>query len=90
VVLDLWRGALDQPLDLEAANPKTTLQEWALSLKKPLPTYCVMSREGPAHAPVFQIAVSVEGFAPAIGEGKSRQAAEKLAAQALLAREAGR
>jgi ribonuclease-3 len=59
-------------------------------LKKPLPTYSVVSREGPAHAPVFQIAVSVEGFEPALGEGKSRQAAEKLAAQALLAREAGR
>ncbi|HVY33620.1 MAG TPA: ribonuclease III [Caulobacteraceae bacterium] len=90
VVLDLWREALDQPLDLEAANPKTTLQEWALSLKKPLPTYAIVSREGPAHAPVFQIEVTVEGFAPAGGQGKSRQAAEKLAAQALLAREAGR
>ena len=90
VVLDLWGEALDQPLDLEAANPKTTLQEWALSLKKPLPTYAIVSREGPAHAPVFQIEVTVEGFAPAGGQGKSRQAAEKLAAQALLAREAGR
>jgi ribonuclease-3 len=90
VVLALWQGALDQPLDLEAANPKTTLQEWALSLKKPLPTYSVISQEGPAHAPLFRIQVVVEGFAPASGEGKSRQAAEKRAAQALLAREAGR
>ena len=90
VVLALWGEALDQPLDLEAANPKTTLQEWALSLKKPLPAYAIVSREGPPHAPVFQIEVTVEGFAPAVGQGKSRQAAEKLAAQALLAREAGR
>lgn len=90
VVLDLWRDALDQPLDLDAANPKTTLQEWALSLKKPLPKYSVVSREGPDHAPVFRIEVTVEGFEPALGEGRSRQAAEKLAAQALLQREAGR
>jgi ribonuclease-3 len=90
VVLELWRAALDEPLDLDAANPKTTLQEWALSLKKPLPTYSLVSRQGPDHAPLFRIEVSVDGFEPAAGEGRSRQAAEKLAAQALLQREAGR
>ena len=88
VILDLWAHALDRPLDLEAANPKTTLQEWALGLKKPLPVYSVISREGPDHAPVFLIGVSVEGFEPAQGQGRSRQAAEKIAAQALLDREA--
>jgi ribonuclease-3 len=87
VVLDLWREALDAPLDLEAANPKTTLQEWALARKKPLPQYSILSREGPDHAPVFRIAVTVEGVAPAMGEGRSRQAAEKRAAEALLHRE---
>jgi ribonuclease-3 len=90
LVLALWRGALDQPLDLDAANPKTTLQEWALARKKPLPQYSIVSREGPDHAPVFRIEVMVEGLAPAAGEGRSRQAAEKRAAQALLQREAGR
>jgi ribonuclease-3 len=90
VVLDLWREALDAPLDLDAANPKTTLQEWALAQKKPLPKYSILSREGPDHAPLFRIQVEVEGVAPAHGEGRSRQAAEKLAAQALLQREAGR
>jgi ribonuclease-3 len=88
VVLDLWAQALDQPLDLDAANPKTALQEWALSLKKPLPSYTVISREGPDHAPVFRIEVTVEGFEPAVGQGRSRQAAEKEAAQAMLKREA--
>ncbi len=89
-VLDLWASALDKPLDLEAANPKTTLQEWALSLKRSLPSYRVVSREGPDHAPVFQIEVRVEGFEPAVGEGRSRQAGEKSAAQILLLRETGR
>lgn len=90
VALDLWREALEAPLDLEAANPKTTLQEWALAQKKPLPQYTVVSRSGPDHAPVFRIEVTVDGYPPAAGEGRSRQAAEKRAAEALLAREAGR
>jgi ribonuclease-3 len=88
VVLQLWEGELAKPVDLQAVNPKTTLQEWALSLKRPLPTYAVVSRKGPDHAPVFVIEVTVEGFAPAAGEGRSRQLAEKAAAQALLQREA--
>ena len=88
VILDLWAQALDRPLDLEAVNPKTTLQEWALGQKKPLPAYDMVSREGPDHAPVFCISVSVEGYEPAQGQGRSRQAAEKVAAQALLEREA--
>ncbi|HUO21486.1 MAG TPA: ribonuclease III [Caulobacteraceae bacterium] len=89
VALDLWATALEQPLDLEAANPKTTLQEWALARRKPLPKYSIVSREGPDHAPVFRIEVTVDGLAPATGEGRSRQAAEKRAAEAFLQREAG-
>jgi ribonuclease-3 len=89
-VLDLWTEILDRPLDLEAANPKTTLQEWALSLKRPLPKYAIVSREGPDHAPTFAVEVAVDGFDPATAKGRSRQEAEKLAAQALLDREATR
>jgi ribonuclease-3 len=88
VVVDLWAELLDRPVDLNAANPKTTLQEWALSLKRPLPTYRILSREGPDHAPTFCVEALVEGFEPATGQGRSRQDAEKLAAQALLQREA--
>jgi len=71
-------------------DPKTTLQEWALSLKRPLPKYAIVSREGPDHAPTFAVEVAVEGFAPALSKGRSRQEAEKLAAQALLDRETTR
>ena len=77
-------AALGEP---RPKDPKTALQEWVQGGGRPLPLYAVVSREGPDHAPRFQVEVRVEGLAPAVGEGASRQAAEKSAAQALLDRE---
>lgn len=79
-----WAEAFE---DLDAPrtkDPKTRLQEWAQGLGLPLPAYEVVSRDGPAHAPVFTVAVRVQGFGEERGEGGSRQAAEKTAAQAML------
>jgi ribonuclease-3 len=67
---------------------KLALQQWAQKAGKPIPAYTVISREGPDHAPMFTVQVQVEGVAPAVGVGSSRQAAEKSAAQALWDREA--
>jgi len=39
------------------------------------------------HAPVFTVEAVVEGYQPAQASGRSRQEAEKAAAQALLKRE---
>jgi len=87
VVLRLWADALARPFIGVVANAKSELQEWAASLQRPLPRYRVISREGPDHAPTFRVEVQVEGFEPASALGKSRQEAEKSAAQALLHRE---
>jgi ribonuclease-3 len=87
VVLHLWRDALSKPIDLVATNPKTALQEWAHAAGHPLPAYAVLEQVGPPHAPVFTVEVTVEGHAPAQAKGRSRQDAEKAAAQALLHRE---
>ena len=65
-------------------DPKTQLQEWAQGLGLPLPAYQIVASEGPPHAPVFTIEVRVQGFAAERGEGGSRQAAEKAAAQTML------
>ena len=51
------------------------------------PTYAVVERTGPDHAPRFRIAVQVEGLEPGVGEGTSKRIAEQAAAQALMARE---
>lgn len=66
-------------------DPKTALQEWAQARGLPLPVYELADREGPDHAPVFRISVTVEGYPPAIASGSSRRKAEKEAAEMLLA-----
>lgn len=86
-VLRLWAEPLSKPIDLVATNPKTALQVWAQGAGHPLPSYVVLEKVGPAHAPRFTVEVCVEGHAPERAQGRSRQEAEKAAAQALLQRE---
>ena len=66
------------------ADPKSRLQEWALKRRRGMPSYIVIDRQGPDHAPRFTIEASVRGEPPAIGEGLSKQEAEKAAALKLL------
>jgi ribonuclease-3 len=87
VVLALWAELLERPIDFTAANPKTALQEWAQGQGRPLPRYEVIAREGPDHAPRFTVLAVVEGYEPERATGRSRQEAEKAAAQQLLKRE---
>jgi ribonuclease-3 len=68
-------------------DPKTALQEWAQGLGKTTPTYAVLERAGPDHAPRFCVAARIEGLAEAVGRGGSKRAAEQSAALALLTRE---
>ncbi len=87
VIAGLWREDFEGADTARAKDVKTRLQEWAQSRGRPLPAYSVVSRSGPEHAPHFTVEVSVKGVEPASGQGPSRQAAEKAAAAALLARE---
>lgn len=66
------------------ADPKSGLQEYAQGKGLPLPTYRVMERSGPAHAPSFIIEVSVRGYEAVSASGASKREAEKAAAQILL------
>jgi ribonuclease III len=77
---------LDEP---RAKDAKTQLQEWAQGMGKPLPEYEIVKRTGPAHAPCFTVEVRVEGVGAERGEGSSRQAAEKAAAQQMLIKREG-
>jgi ribonuclease-3 len=68
-------------------DPKTTLQEWAQARALPAPTYRERARSGPDHAPVFLVAVHVEGHAEIEAKGSSKRIAEQAAAAAFIARE---
>lgn len=65
---------------------KTKLQEWALGRGLPLPAYDVVSQDGPPHAPVFDVAVRVDGYGSATGRGPSKKVAEQGAAAAMLSK----
>ena len=67
-------------------NPKSELQEWA-ARRNVVPRYDLSERSGPDHRPVFTITVSLDGFEPAVGEGTSKQAAERAAAEVFIKRE---
>jgi ribonuclease-3 len=65
-------------------DAKTALQEWAQGRGLPLPAYRVIESSGPAHAPFFKMAVRVQGYPEAVGEGRTKRLATQAAATALL------
>ncbi len=83
VILDLWSEDV-QTMDRPPRDSKTALQEWAQARSLSLPVYTLISREGPDHAPLFEIEVRVEGHPPTRCRGASRRKAEKEAAAMLL------
>jgi ribonuclease-3 len=86
IFLDIWSGEFQALSGPRPKDPKTQLQEWAQGRGRPVPAYAVVHRDGPEHAPVFTVEVTVEGYGCAQGQGSSRQTAEKSAAQALIDR----
>ncbi len=78
-----WQQLLDGGARL-LADPKSELQRWALARRLGMPSYVVVDRQGPDHAPRFTIEVLLRGQSSARGEGTSKQEAEKAAAFAML------
>jgi ribonuclease III len=85
-VLQAWDKLLDHP-SVAVKDAKTFLQEWALARALPIPSYAMVSREGPEHEPVFVVSVTVDGKEPATGTAKSKRGAEMDAADNFLKRE---
>jgi ribonuclease-3 len=84
--LQFWAEEFERLHEPRTKDPKTQLQEWAQGRGLPLPAYKVVEREGPDHAPAFTVEVAVQGFAPEQAKGRSRQEAEKAAAEAMLSK----
>lgn len=81
-----WAGRMMSPRR-PLRDSKTALQEWAQARALPTPVYREVERLGPAHAPVFTVDVTVEGFTAVSASGASKRVAEQAAAQAFLERE---
>ncbi len=79
-----WEDELDRVLNRATKDPKTLLQEYALSKALPVPIYSVMSRTGPDHRPMFVIQAKVQGVGEAEANGPSKKEAERQAAERLL------
>ncbi len=82
-------GAMSDRIDADRLcgttdDPKSVLQELAQSEGLGLPSYRMVSREGPPHAPSFTAEVSVAGSVSGSGNGPTKQAAEQAAAKRAL------
>jgi ribonuclease-3 len=78
----------DRVLEEDLSPPKdakTALQEWAQARGLGLPMYQLVDREGPDHAPLFTMSVTIKDHGMKNGTGASRRSAEQAAAEALFA-----
>jgi ribonuclease-3 len=85
VILRHWASRITH-VDSDARDAKTALQEWAQARGMPPPTYREVARQGPDHAPVFQVEARLTDGQSAQAEGRVKRQAEQAAAQALLDR----
>jgi ribonuclease III len=83
VVYRLWQDKF-QNMIFPPNDPKSTLQEWAQKNKKPIPRYEIVSATGPAHQPLFEVEVFIEGVPKIVGKGMSRKKAELEAAELMI------
>ncbi len=82
-----WRSAIDAAEMENLKDSKTRLQEWLQGRGEALPSYTVVATEGAEHQKSYEVHCHIEREAePAVGVGRSRRAAEKAAAAAMLER----
>jgi ribonuclease III len=80
-----WRDRL-AAMVAPPRDAKSALQEWAQGRGLPLPDYRVVASSGPPHAPSFEVEVVLPGLPLVRAAGSSKRAAERAAAEQLLAR----
>ena len=69
-----------------SSNPKNELQTYALSRKWPNPIYKVVDQDGPSHAPIFTVQVTVNNKLRVSKKGPSKKKAGQNAAREALSR----
>jgi ribonuclease-3 len=84
-IREQWKRPIAEMAEAPPRDAKTALQEWAQARSLPLPAYNIVKREGPPHAPVFDVEVEILEAGRALGTGTTKRAAEQAAAESLLA-----
>ena len=82
-ILKIWKKNIDKSF-ITILDSKTKLQEHSLKYYKKLPSYRLVSAEGPRHNPIYKISVSITGSKQFVGLGNSKQQAEQDGATKLL------
>lgn len=83
----LFAAALAPDSDAFAADPKTRFQEWAHAEHKATPRYVAIGDSGVENDERrFEVEVRLEGGSWGRGQGRTKRAAERAAAEAALAR----
>jgi ribonuclease-3 len=81
VILGLIRDKLDEIVEgTNLGDVKGTLQEILQAANQPNPCYRLVGEEGPDHAKIFEVEITVDGRPLAKGRGRSKKEAEKDAA----------
>lgn len=84
---ELMAPALEQIMAASAhRDAKSEFQIWAQGRLGVTPGYRLVAEEGPDHDKTFTVAVVVDGEQWAVGQGRSKQLAEQVAAAGALAR----
>jgi ribonuclease-3 len=83
------RNVIEQYVDFDQIvntldNYKSLLLEFAQAEQMEIPTYAVISEEGPGHDKTFGVEVYVDNKPMAQGKGKSKKEAEQQAARKAL------
>ncbi len=78
-----WQARV-RAVEAPPQDAKTALQEWAQARGLALPSYVVVTRTGPDHAPAFTVRVDIDGVPSAEGKGPSKRVAEQAAARRAL------
>lgn len=80
IVFSLLAPLMKDALGNTVVDAKSRLQEWAQA-KGEILRYAVLTEEGPDHAKIFEVAVSLFGKELARGRGRSKKEAEQQAAE---------
>jgi ribonuclease III len=81
IVDNICSSAAELSKDSVKDNFKAQLQQYSQARAQGTPSYEVVKVDGPPHAPVFQVAVSIADNVVAEGSGGSKKAAEQVAAK---------